>query len=196
MLNREEIYTYWDMARSSLSHKISWNHSLTPRNMEFSEKRWPPQRDLAESDGTPMADLSQMRMSTQPRPGLVTLAGVLLFVLGAFQVVASLSAFTGAIWVASSTYGWIGTNLWFWGIVDALLAVVFFYASYDIFNGGQGGRLIGIVTATVSMIRWFFYLPYIPNYPWIAVVMLVLDFLVIWGLVSNGQFFGESQTQR
>lgn len=123
------------------------------------------------------------------RPGLVTFAGVLLLIYASFQAVTALSAFAHAAWLTSATNGWFTTNLWVWGILDAVIAVIAFYAAYDILQGGQVGRGIGLIIASISMIRWFFYLPYMTHGTIVGIVMLVLDVLVIYGLAAHGEFF-------
>jgi len=122
------------------------------------------------------------------RPGLVTFAGVLMCIFGAFEIIAAIYAFTGAVWLTSETGVW-GHRLWLWGIVDVVIALVGFYAAYDIFQGGQVGRVLGLTIASISMIRWFFYLPYMTQAPLIGIVMLILDLIVIYSLAVHGEFF-------
>src|SRR5215472_3236657 len=84
------------------------------------------------------------------RPGLVTFAAMMMFLLfGLYAVVASLEFFRGT-WLLLSTADVPGGYLWVWGIVDVVLALVFLYAGYDILAGGQVGRLIGLVVAIIS----------------------------------------------
>ncbi len=122
------------------------------------------------------------------RPGLVTFAGVMMCIFGGFEAIAAISAFAGSVWLTSTTGVWLH-GLWLWGIIDAVMALVGFYAAYDIFRGGQVGRIVGLVIASISMFRWFFYLPYMTRAPWMGIVMLVLDFLVIYGLAAHGEYF-------
>jgi hypothetical protein len=129
-----------------------------------------------------------MATPSMRRPGLVSFAGVLLCIFGGFEVIAAIYAFSGAVWLTSTTGVW-GHSLWAWGIIDAVIAFVAFYAAYDIFHGGQVGRIVGLIIASISMFRWFFYLPYMTNAPLVGIVMLVLDLLVIYGLAAHGEYF-------
>src|SRR5262249_9151358 len=133
--------------------------------------------------------MSQASQMLTRRPGLVTFAAIMLFILGAFQIVFALAEFFNATWLVSSTYGTFGGYLWLWGILDLLLAFIPIYAGYDLLQGGQFGFIVGIVIAGFSAIRWFFY---IPAAPFLALVMIGVDILIIYGLVSSADYFRGS----
>jgi vacuolar-type H+-ATPase subunit I/STV1 len=144
----------------------------------------------------PMGPMSQPTVG-QPtartvdrRPGLVTFAAVIMFLIGAFQLTWALVEFSNAAWISANVYGSFGGYLWIWGIFDVLFALVLFYAGYDILAGGTFGQTFGIVFAGFNAIRWFFYLP---AAPWLAIVMIILDVIVIYGLVSHSDFFQNPQ---
>jgi hypothetical protein len=79
-----------------------------------------------------------------------------------------------------------GGRLWIWGIVDALFALVALYAAYDLLKGGKVGRIIGLVYAILSAVRWLFFLPVAPI---AAVVFIAVDILIIYGLVAHEEYF-------
>ena len=81
--------------------------------------------------------------------------------------------------------------LWLWAILDLVLAAAAFYAGYDILRGGSFGRVFGVVVAGISAIRWFFYLP---AAPWIGIVMIAVDIIIIYALVGHGEFFNAEST--
>lgn len=120
------------------------------------------------------------------RPGIVTFAAIMLFVLGGFEAIWAIVQISNAAWIAGAVYGTFGGYLWLWGILDALFAVVAFYAGYDVFRGGSFGQVLGIIIAGCSAFRWFFYLP---AAPWMAAVIIALDVLVIYGLVAHSDYF-------
>ena len=74
-------------------------------------------------------------------------------------------------------------------ILDTIFALVAFYAGFDLLRGGVYGQIVGILIATFSAIRWFFYLP---SAPWIAVVIIAIDVLIIYGLVAHSEYFSEA----
>lgn len=127
----------------------------------------------------------------ETRPGLVTFAGVMMFLLAGFQATFAFAEFWRATWITLNVYGNFGGYLWVWAILDALFALVAFYAGADLLRGGRTGRIIGLLIATFSAIRWFFYLP---AAPWLGAVIIAVDILIIYGLVANGEFFKQAET--
>jgi hypothetical protein len=120
------------------------------------------------------------------RPGMVTFAAVMMFVLGGFQLTWAIVEFANAAWLSGTVYGNFNGYLWLWAILDLLLAAVSFYAGYDILRGGTFGYIYGALVAGLSAIRWFFYLPAAPV---VGIVVIALDILIIYGLVANSDYF-------
>jgi hypothetical protein len=153
-----------------------------------------PPRSMSQGQGTPARPTSQgsqaMVMEDRGvpvlRPGMVTFAAVMIFLLAGFQLVWAIVEFVNVAWLASVTYGTFNGYLWLWAIFDLVLAAVLFYAGYDILRGGTFGRVLGVIIAGISAIRWFFYLP---AAPWIGVVMIAVDILIIYALVAHSEFF-------
>ena len=134
--------------------------------------------------------MSQMSKALDRRPGLVTFAAIMMFLLGGFQLTFALVEFWHATWFSLNTYGAFGGYLWIWGIFDTILALVAFYAGADLMVGGKFGRVVGIAIALFSAIRWFFYLP---AAPWIGAVVIAIDILIIYGLVSHSEYFSAAE---
>ncbi len=151
------------------------------------EQRVPPtsQRD---GPNQPMYSTDTISASADSlgRPGLVTFAAIIMFVLAGFQVTWALVQFSSAAWIRGTTYGAFGGYLWAWGILDLLYAAVLLYAGYDILRGGRTGQFLGLIVVCLSAVRWFFYLP---AAPWMAVVIIALDVLTIYALAAHSDFF-------
>jgi hypothetical protein len=127
------------------------------------------------------------------RPGLVTFAAVMMFVLAGFQLVFAIDEFASAAWVAANVYGALGGPLWAWGIIDLALAAVAAYAGYDLLRGGSFGRIFGLIIASFSAVRWFFYLPAAPL---LAIVVIAVDVVIIYGLATNTEYFKAAEMGR
>lgn len=132
--------------------------------------------------------MSQISSALGRRPGLVTFAGIMLFVVGGFQLVFAFAEFWSASWIALNVYGTFGGYLWLWAILDTLFALVCFYAGADLLRGGQFGQVAGILIASISAVRWFFYLP---AAPWLGAVIIAVDILIIYGLVAHADYFKQ-----
>jgi hypothetical protein len=120
------------------------------------------------------------------RPMLLTFAAVMAFMLAGFQAIWALEEFFNAAWIGGTTYGTFNGYLWVWAILDLLIAGFSFYAGYDILRGGTFGFFYGVIVAGFSAIRWFFYLP---SAPVLGVVVIAIDVFIIYGLVTNIDYF-------
>jgi hypothetical protein len=143
--------------------------------------------------GEAMNPQRRMNAMLGQRPGLVTFAAIMMFMLGAFQLTFAILEFGHAAWVAVNVAGTFGGPLWLWGIVDTLFALIAFYAAYDIMRGGEFGRFYGLFLAVFSAIRWFFY---IPASPWVAVVVIAVNVLIIYGLAAHSEYFSSAPYSR
>ncbi len=133
--------------------------------------------------------MSQVSETLGRRPGLVTFAAIMMFLLGGFELTFAIVEFMNAAWIGASVYGYFGGYLWIWGILDGIFAIIAIYAGGDLLRGGVFGQMLGIGIAGFSAIRWFFYLP---AAPWLAAVIIAIDILVIYGLVAHQEYFRES----
>lgn len=120
------------------------------------------------------------------RPGMVTFAAIMMFLLGGFEIAWALTELWNAAWFGNTVYGTYGGYLWIWGIVDLLFALCALYAGYDLLRGGGFGQFFSIGLAGISAFRWFFLLPVVPV---AAVIVIAVDILILYGILSNGDYF-------
>jgi hypothetical protein len=135
--------------------------------------------------------MSQASDMLTRRPGLVTFAAIMMFIAGGFEVVFAIWEFANASWLVTSTYGNFGGYLWLWAIVDLVLAAIILYAGYDLLRGGQFGYILGVMLAGISAIRWFFL---IPAAPFLALIIIAVDLLIIFGLTANADYFRRASS--
>jgi hypothetical protein len=114
---------------------------------------------------------------------LVTFAAILLFMLGGFELVLAITEF---FQYAFGTLPPLVNYSIFWGILDVLYALVLLYAGYALLQGQAVGRLVALIVAVFAAIRWFFYLWYVP---WASALIIGICLLIIYGLVSNEEYF-------
>jgi hypothetical protein len=120
------------------------------------------------------------RTPTMGRPGLLTYAAIMMFVLGGFHILVAISEFADSTWVRSSLDVELFIPILFiWGILDLIIGAMALYAGFSILRGGMFGLLAGLGFAMLGLIRWLFYIPVSPV---LAVVIIALDVLVIYGL--------------
>ena len=127
------------------------------------------------------------RLTGMGRPGLVTFAALMMFALGGFHVLLAISEFARSTWVLSR----LDVELFIpilivLGIFDLIIGVFAVSAGVSILRGGSFGLIMGFVFAALSAIRWLFYIPVSPV---LAVVILALDALVMYGLAEHSDYF-------
>src|ERR671912_1088443 len=121
-----------------------------------------------------------LRPSTMRRPDLVTFAAIIMFALGGFHVLLAVSEFANSTWVLSRLdVELFIPSLVVWGILDLIIGALALYAGFSILRGGVFGILGGVGFAMLDIIRWLFYIPVTPV---LAVVIIALDVVVIYGL--------------
>ena len=119
------------------------------------------------------------------RPGMLTFAAVMMFVVAGFEALAALFAFAGTGWWVTEAGNLVYANLVLWGIVDSIIALIALYAGIDLLRGGGFGRAMAYVFAVVGAIRWLFV---IPAAPILAVVVIVLCVMVLYSHPQSSDY--------
>ena len=119
------------------------------------------------------------------RPGMVTFAAVIMFVVAGLEAIAALLAFAGTGWWVTDAGNLVYANLVLWGIIDSIIALIALYAGIDLLRGGGFGRAMAYVFAVVGAIRWLFV---IPAAPVLAVVVILLCVMVIYALATSSEY--------
>src|SRR5215204_6800528 len=119
------------------------------------------------------------------RPGMVTFAAILMFVVAGLEALSALLAFAGTGWWVTEVGNLVYANFVVWGIVDLIIAFIALYAGIDLLRGGAFGVVMGYLFAVVAAIRWFFV---IPAAPVLAVVVIALCVMVIYALAKHSDY--------
>ena len=118
------------------------------------------------------------------RPGMVTFAAVMMFLVAGFEALSALLAFAGTGWWVTEAGNLVYANFVLWGIVDLIIALIAVYAGIDLLRGGPFGLVMGYLFAGLGAIRWLFV---IPAAPVLAVVVIALCVMVIYGLAKYSE---------
>ena len=120
------------------------------------------------------------------RPGVLTFAAVVMFVVAGLEALSALLAFAGTGWWVTEAGNLVYANFVFWGIVDLIIALIALYAGIDLLRGGAFGLAMGYLFAVVGAIRWLFV---IPAAPVLAVVVVALCVMVAYGLAKHSDYY-------
>jgi hypothetical protein len=112
---------------------------------------------------------------------MVTFAAVMMFVVAGFEALSALLNFAGTGWWVTAAGNLVYANFVFWGILDLIIALIALYAGISLLRGGSFGIVMGYLFAVVAAIRWLFV---IPAAPVLAVVVIALCVMVIYGLAK------------
>lgn len=123
------------------------------------------------------------------RPGMLTFAAVVMFVVAGLEGLSASLSFAGTGWWVTSEGNLVYANLAFWGIMDLIVAIVALYAGIDILRGGTYGTVVGYLFAVVGAVRWLFV---IPAAPVLAVVVIALCVMVIYALAQHSDYAQET----
>ena len=133
-----------------------------------------------------MVEQSRERTPTMGRPGLLTYAAIMMFVLGGFHILLAISEFANSTWVLSRLDVELFIPILFiWGIVDLIIGSLAVYAGVSLLRGGTFGLATGFIFASLGIIRWLFHIPVSPV---LAVVVIALNALVIYGLAEHADY--------
>ena len=131
--------------------------------------------------GGGMESSVRSRAAAHRRPGMVTFAAILMFVVAGLEALSALLAFAGTGWWVTEVGNLVYANFVVWGIVDLIIAFIALYAGIDLLRGGAFGVVMGYLFAVVAAIRWLFV---IPAAPVLAVVVIALCVMVVYGLAK------------
>lgn len=117
--------------------------------------------------------------------GWVYFAGVVMVILGIFELIAGLVALFNRDWLlVTSNALVVNFNYSAWGWLHFALGVLLILAGLAVFAGQLWGRVVGIVLAAISAIV---NLVYIGAYPLWSLVIIAIDIVVIYALAVHGR---------
>jgi hypothetical protein len=111
--------------------------------------------------------------------GMTAVAVLMMVMIGIFHAVEGLVAlFNNEIYLVGARYVF-AFDLTAWGWIHLLLGVVLIVAGIGVRTGQLWARSVGIGFVVLSMIANFLFIPY---YPVWSLLIIALDFFVIWAL--------------
>lgn len=114
--------------------------------------------------------------------GLVTFAGVMIMIAAVLNTLYGIAAIDKAsFFVNDARYVFADLSTYGWFVLA--LGVVQFFAALAIWKGAPWGRWFGVVTASANAILQMLW---IPSAPVLAMTILTLDIIVIYGLLAYG----------
>jgi hypothetical protein len=122
--------------------------------------------------------------------GWVVFGGVMLIMMGAFQITQGLVALFDDGFYAVSSHGLvINVNYNTWGWIQLVIGLVGVLVGIGLMAGNLAARMAGVVIAFLSALA---NLLFISAYPVWSVMVIALDVIVIYAIIVHGRELKES----
>jgi hypothetical protein len=142
-----------------------------------------------------MTDTSQNRPRTEVADhsappatgwaGWVVFGGVMLIMVGIFQLIQGLVALVDdGYYLVRSDGLVVNVDFTTWGWVHVVIGAVAGLAGVGLLAGNMMARIVGVVIAVVSAVA---NLAFISAYPIWSTIMIALDIIVIYAIVVHGR---------
>jgi hypothetical protein len=117
--------------------------------------------------------------------GWVYFAGLMMILLGSFQVIQGLVAlFNSQFYVVRPTGLVLSVDYSAWGWWHLIIGVVMLLAGLGVLAGNTAARVIGIILAIVSAIA---QVAFLAAYPIWGAIVITIDVIVIYALAVHGR---------
>jgi hypothetical protein len=118
--------------------------------------------------------------------GWKTFAGIMIILVGLFNVIDGLRAITSSNQVESNLGGVelpLTNDVKTWGWAVLIIGAVMILSGFLIFSGNMFGRIVGVLVAGGNAIV---QLSYLDHNPFWSFTIIIIDVLIIYGLVAHG----------
>ena len=114
--------------------------------------------------------------------GWVMFAGIMILIVAVLNIIYGFAAIDNSKFFVEDTK-FILSDLNTWGWIILIIGVLQLFAAFSIWAGGEYGRWIGLITASISAIGALLSLP---GYPFWSLAIFAIDILIIYGLAAYG----------
>jgi len=128
-----------------------------------------------------------VRYETEPTAwaGWVVFAGVMLIMLGTFQIIQGLVAlFDDGFYLVAPSGLLVDVDYNTWGWVHTGIGVIGVLAGLGLLAGNMAARIVGVAVAFLSAIV---NLAFLSAYPVWSTIMITVDVIVIYAIIVHGR---------
>jgi hypothetical protein len=130
-----------------------------------------------------MREPARYGSDTDDWTGWITFAGIMMILLGVFQIIEGLVALFSPTYYLVGEEGLVlSLSFTSWGWTHLLLGVLILAAGFGVMAGQVWARVLGIVLAGLSAIA---NLVFIAAYPMWSIIVIAVDVAVIFALATN-----------
>src|SRR6476659_11248533 len=137
------------------------------------------------STTTARTTTSQYRDDASGWAGWVVFGGVMMIMLGAFQIIEGLVAlFDDGFYAVASNGLVVNVDYNTWGWAHTIIGIVAIGAGLGLLAGNLAARIVGVGIAFLSALV---NLAFISAYPIWSTIMIVIDVVVIFAIIVHGR---------
>ena len=115
--------------------------------------------------------------------GWISFAGIMMILLGGFQLIEGLVAlFSPTYYLVGAEGLVVAASYGTWGWVHLLLGILILAAGFGVMAGQVWARVVGIVLAVLSALV---NMAFIGAYPMWSIIVIAVDVAVIYALATN-----------
>ena len=146
--------------------------------------------DVRQSRATADRNTTSRRAQQTGWVGWVVFSGILMIMIGSFQVMMGFVAlFKEDYYLVGSEGLVLELDYTAWGWVHILFGIVALLAGFGVLSGQMWARVVGIILAVVSAVA---NLAFLAAYPLWGVIVITLDVLIIYALCVHGRELKET----
>jgi hypothetical protein len=136
-----------------------------------------------------VADVRAKARAEYDRAGWVAFTATMIALVGVFQIINGLTAIlrSGTYLVGNDRLA-VDVDYTAWGWVHIVLGVLAVFAAFGLRRSQMWARVVGVAVALLSALT---NLAFLPANPFLGVLVIGLDVLVIYGIVVYGRPFEE-----
>jgi hypothetical protein len=117
--------------------------------------------------------------------GWVVFGGVMLILLGCFQLVEGLVAlFDDGFYLVRSNGLVVDVDYNTWGWIHMIIGIVGILAGIGLLAGNLAARIVGVIIACLSALT---NLAFISAYPVWSAIVIIIDVIVIFAIIVHGR---------
>ena len=127
---------------------------------------------------------TQQGRDVRPRSGVITFAGALFVLVGAFNIADGLVAMFDPEWFGAKDV--LIANIEVWGVLMFLTGILQLVTGYAVLKRSRGGQIFGMCLAGINA---FTHLLFIAHYPAWSLVIMAIDVAIIYVLTVHDDEF-------
>ncbi len=116
--------------------------------------------------------------------GWIAFAGFILILGGSFMMLTGLGGILNPDTFVVGKDNILKLSTTSWGWWHLILGAIVFLSGLGVFAGNVLARTVGVIVALISAISAFIW---IPIYPVWGIIIIAMDFAVIWALTAHGR---------